>query len=137
METKYVIVEAGAMGTRSAILFPDWVGHDEVVKNFGADVFFGAGFCSMNMDGKLSVYGNSQSLKVSAKEQDAKIINTQHKRLAQERRTTSREDALVRELQRAERLMTFKILGKMGAESIPFQDDVLKPIRELLKRLDP
>jgi len=78
-ESKYVIGDIAAtygIQTNIAVVFPDTIGHDKIGRSvFVADSIKSAGFCYINDKGRVSVYGQSVSLGVTAHHGvDEKII---------------------------------------------------------------
>ena len=79
---KYIMLkEAGQYAScHVPILFPAALTHAEVAKHFGgADNVVSAGFVSVQQDGTHRTRGESISLKVSSREEDARHIDLAYK----------------------------------------------------------
>ena len=68
---KYVVVSH--TGIEVPILLPELLCHDVVSQNTSYKVV-SAGFCYVNKDGTVKVWGKSVSLKVSSRPKDAQLI---------------------------------------------------------------
>lgn len=73
---KYIICPVGYV-LDTPIVFPEFVGHDDMALRFVADFknVSGAGFCYQDENGKFKVYGESRGLGIKSKEIDAQILN--------------------------------------------------------------
>ena len=71
MKSKYIIVKCSGMEV--PLVFSPMLLHAEVAGNNNVR---SAGYCELNAAGKWIVSGESTSLNLSARPQDAKILNT-------------------------------------------------------------
>lgn len=65
---KYIIFEW--LGTPAPVLFPDFISHDDF-KGYRPT---SAGFCKINAKGEVETYGESNTLRLRPKEDDASLI---------------------------------------------------------------
>jgi len=77
-KSKYIIIDDGRI--LSPFLFPEWETHSDiarVLKRHGGDVV-SAGFVAFGVDAdnrvSVAAYGNSESLKVKARDGDSRLI---------------------------------------------------------------
>lgn len=75
LKLKYVMFE-GDWKTETPIIFPSYVQHSDVAASFSHWKVLSAGFVRINEDGRYECYGDSHSLKVAARDEDAAFINT-------------------------------------------------------------
>ena len=75
---KYIIVETSnnleAFSSPIAIIFHYILPHDSFAHSFRLDKVISAGFCYVDDNGDIKVFGKSDSLKKESKEDDAAII---------------------------------------------------------------
>ena len=74
MRLKYVIYEWGGM--ELPIVFSSYLSHGDVLFN-GGEKAKSAGYCELDTVGRWAVSGQSVTLKLDARPQDAMILNTQ------------------------------------------------------------
>lgn len=71
MKSKYIIIQRS--GIEVPVVFSEHLIHEEVA---GKSKVKSAGFCQLDAAGKWVVGGNSVSLKLNARPEDAEILNT-------------------------------------------------------------
>ena len=76
---KYIIVKIDGTKSLGCILFGQIISHKEMAQKYGLDRVVGAGFCHFNWSPKkggweATVYGESVTLEMKSKEEDAKSI---------------------------------------------------------------
>lgn len=74
MKSKYIIVEMEGM--ELPLVFSSFMSHEDVVM-FARDKIQSAGFCELDAAGKWVASGQSLSLRLDARPQDAEILNEQ------------------------------------------------------------
>jgi hypothetical protein len=79
-ESKYIVGEIISRGDGMdqivAVVFPQTVAHSDVAHVFKEDSILSAGFCAVNTDCEVTVYGKSISLKKECNpELDKKLVS--------------------------------------------------------------
>lgn len=74
MKSKYIIVKKEDMEV--PLIFSSFLSH-ETVATAGQNGILSAGYCALNAAGKWIAGGQSVSLKLNSRPQDAEILNTQ------------------------------------------------------------
>lgn len=73
MDAKYIVFD-GTPGGLAPIIFPQFINHNDVAQRFRDWQPVSAGFCSVRDDGKVLVGSWSETLKLTPKEHDARLI---------------------------------------------------------------
>ena len=71
--SKYIIV-TNDYGIITPVIFPDIIEHTRMATLIGGKII-GAGFCFITPEGIYSVYGDSVSLELESKPDDATMLN--------------------------------------------------------------
>jgi hypothetical protein len=75
---KYIVGDIAnpltGLGTISAVVFPEHVGHADIAKVFTPDTIIGAGFFFINMKTEVQVFDKSIGLKVESRPEDVLFI---------------------------------------------------------------
>jgi len=74
VKSKYIIIELDGMEV--PLIFSSFLSH-EVVAGAGSNKIQSAGYCELDSAGKWVASGQSVSLKLNARPQDADILNSQ------------------------------------------------------------
>ena len=74
MKSKYIIVKMEGMEV--PLIFSSFLSHEAVAMTKQNEIL-SAGYCEMNTVGKWITSGQSVSLKLNSRPQDAEILNTQ------------------------------------------------------------
>ena len=73
-KSKYIIVD-NANGI-IPVVFTELATHKDVARGSMPGTILGAGFCSINVDGRYDCYGESTSLNVKSRgEEDSRLLN--------------------------------------------------------------
>ena len=72
---KYLIYMNKKYGIETPLIFPKFLNHKEVANKIdSSNIPISAGFCDV-IDNKFKAHGRSQSLNISSREQDSRLLN--------------------------------------------------------------
>jgi hypothetical protein len=73
MKSKYIIIESD--GIEVPLIFSRFLLHEDILAVVGKNAVLAAGFCELNGSGNWIVGGQSVSLELCTRPQDAEILN--------------------------------------------------------------
>ena len=71
---KYIILQSPS-GLEIPVLFPDFIGHNDIKNTIEFSDVVSAGFCKPDCEGKISTWGESTTLKLKSEVRDRSLIN--------------------------------------------------------------